>query len=562
MRQVLTVLFVVAIGGVAHADPADYIVRFDELPGGGAPRAGDVASHQFAQDGVVISGDPAAVLVALPGNEAGSRPFGLGGDALSTGILITLVDPDDPDAPGPRARVSIDILSVGASRVRVVAVGADGEPDDNHPEAMIDATGDIVVLDGGAERIIGPVEGADVLGIGYKDRVTFEDASVYALLVTVEEDFNGDTIYVDDLVYAQDNCPGVDNEDQRNIDGDGLGDPCDPDIDGDGADNESDNCPRHANADQVDHDDDGLGDVCSPDADEDGVPRDFNEDGEADTPCRGGVRENCDDNCPLQANPDQRDSDVDGIGNVCDPDVEGDGIPNDEDNCPETTNFDQADLDGDGLGDLCDTDDDGDDVEDDMDNCEGVSNPDQSNLDEDRQGDACDDDDDGDGRLDDQDNCPRIPNEAQQDADFDGIGDVCDSDADNDGVDDDDDNCPAIANPTQDDFDSDGLGDECDIDDDGDDVDDLNDNCPEVANSDQRDTDDDGMGDACDADPDGDTFFEDDNCPSAFNPAQLDADGDGIGDACDSLTPKDEKDGGCGCDVTGATGLDFWLRRR
>ena len=66
------------------------------------------------------------------------------------------------------------------------------------------------------------------------------------------------------------------------------------------------------------------------------------------------------DNCPETANEDQSDIDGDGIGDVCDDDIDGDGILNDSDNCPETANEDQADMDGDGIGDVCDDDKDGD----------------------------------------------------------------------------------------------------------------------------------------------------------------------------------------------------------
>lgn len=66
------------------------------------------------------------------------------------------------------------------------------------------------------------------------------------------------------------------------------------------------------------------------------------------------------DNCPETFNPTQTDTDNDGFGDPCDPDIDGDGDLNANDNCPYTPNANQSDIDGDGIGDVCDPDADGD----------------------------------------------------------------------------------------------------------------------------------------------------------------------------------------------------------
>ena len=70
-------------------------------------------------------------------------------------------------------------------------------------------------------------------------------------------DMDGDGFY-----DGKDNCPFDYNPHQEDLDGDTIGDACDPDIDGDDVENERDNCPRVPNYNQIDKDGDLVGDAC------------------------------------------------------------------------------------------------------------------------------------------------------------------------------------------------------------------------------------------------------------------------------------------------------------
>ena len=267
------------------------------------------------------------------------------------------------------------------------------------------------------------------------------------------------------------------------------------------------------------------------------------------------------DNCAVRANFDQKNIDGDVSGDVCDSDLDGDGVDNCADHgvvpCNDTSasagravastaldnclyivnavpvctvNADcvhaggtcttglcnaQLDTDTDGIGDQCDQDRDNDGIIDQADNCPDVPNPNQKDgPPADGTGDACDFDGDNDGICDPgvpvntqctgTDNCPLVANHDQLDTDKDSSGNVCDPDDDNDGVPDASDNCPLVANPTQADTDKDGVGDACVNDKDGDGIVDGNDNCPYVPNVDQADMDHDGVGNVCEGDTDGD----------------------------------------------------------
>jgi len=201
---------------------------------------------------------------------------------------------------------------------------------------------------------------------------------------------------VPDLCDGKDNdCSGAPDEGFPDVDKDGVADCVDMDSDGDGVPNAIDNCLLVPNPNQYNNDGDAMGDACDADDDNDGILDDGDGSGTvADNPCANGVTTGCDDNCKDKANQTQSDIDNDLVGDACDPDADGDGVPNDQDCGP---------LDPDvkpGAKEQCNGIDD---------NCNSLVDEGFPDTDADKQADCIDEDDDGDKDPDDSDCQPLNP---------------------------------------------------------------------------------------------------------------------------------------------------------
>ena len=238
------------------------------------------------------------------------------------------------------------------------------------------------------------------------------------------------------------------------------------------------------------------------------------------------------------------------------PDIDGDGVPNDEDVFPNDAS-ESKDFDKDGSGDNADTDDDNDGVIDSDDDFP-FNSDETTDTDGDSVGDNTDTDDDGDNVPDSQDDFPldeTRSNKTDQDndgwpseqdaddndannpgtefidTDNDGLGDTTDTDDDNDGVLDIDDAFPLDPSESKD-QDGDEIGDNTDTDVDGDGVVNKLDLFPRNP-FETIDTDGDGIGNNADEDDDGDKMSDLLELQVGSDPLRRDTDGDGVMDNAD-----------------------------
>jgi len=216
---------------------------------------------------------------------------------------------------------------------------------------------------------------------GYDDAIDNCPANSNAGQVDTDGDLEGDTCDYDDdgdgMSDVWENTYGLlsldptdavldaDNDGLLNVDEFRLGaNPTASNSDGDSFIDGADNCPTTDNEDQEDYDSDNIGDLCDSDADGDGMSTAWES--------LHGLNNNLDDS--------GLDPDLDGLTNIeeynndyyapfndsTDPfneDTDGDSVLDGVDNCRLISNSSQGDLDGDNKGDVCDSDIDGDGID-------------------------------------------------------------------------------------------------------------------------------------------------------------------------------------------------------
>lgn len=320
------------VGKGTKATEDDYLPRVITCENGGAGfealkaqaiAARSVAYYEMASYGDICDGQGCQVYTcATPPSELAKQAVKeTNGLYLSYGAMLTYgfyVD-GDPKTKGPSCVGSASYKNekwvtyndgLTGKDVEQTPLGYIGPPGFGQNRGCMSQWGARCLESGGANYL-------DILRFYYGQDIELLQA-MGPCVTPIDLDADGDGI-----PDVEDNCPGVSNPSQSDVDGDTDGDACDLDDDNDGIPDEKDNCPSNPNPGQPDADADGVGDECdsspqSPsdsDADLDGIP-------------------DSDDLCPTVPSSSGMDTDGDGVGDECDPDRDGDGVLNEFDDCP------------------------------------------------------------------------------------------------------------------------------------------------------------------------------------------------------------------------------------
>lgn len=191
--------------------------------------------------------DGAAGEAGTPGAEGPGGPQGGDGANGADGVnCYDDLDPEDQDDDGE--------LTAADCRWAVVCPVPAADMEDEDGDGDVDIDDCIELLRGADGQAEGEGEGGGGGDLGPAG------------------DVDGDGV-----VNAEDNCVFAPNDGQSDIDLDGLGDPCDPDRDGDGFANGADCFPDDADrfpGDRPDAQCDGLDEDCDDEIDEDFAPAD------------------------------------------------------------------------------------------------------------------------------------------------------------------------------------------------------------------------------------------------------------------------------------------------
>lgn len=211
-------------GVVDATDNCPTVVNADQINTDGAPDGGDACDLDDDNDGVADTADQCPLVA---------------GSIANNGCLVVVADADSDGVPDSRDNCKLT-------------------PNPDQKNADRDALGDVCDATPRGED----PDGDNIPDLDDKCPNTATGAVVDAngcsqVQIDAKTDTDGDGV-LDNV----DNCKTASNANQKNKDGDALGDACDDDIDGDGKLNAADNCPLVVNADQKDSDGDGTGDLC------------------------------------------------------------------------------------------------------------------------------------------------------------------------------------------------------------------------------------------------------------------------------------------------------------